>query len=421
MSNRKITQTLSPILLKIGFAICLFCIGIFFFIAWLLEYKDTSTGSITITTTSVPLELYAKETGRLKLLKLNNSNIAKGDFLGYIENATNLEDGLYLLDQIKKISATSTIKEFEDFVKSFDQKELGSIAPSLVNLSNQIKAYQVFIETDRHQEVAAAKEHQIGLYKNYVALINKKIELHKNNRVLAAQQLSVDQQLYEEDILSRRQLESAKQTFNREGIEGRLVDFHSAISETNIKIAIQEEQVLELENTFQKEKILLRKNIINSFQLLKNAVNNWKEKYLISADLSGKLVYSDYLSDYIFIKKDHKIMTITPTEDEAYLGLLKLPIKGISKVHPGQPVQIRLDNYPYAEFGILEGRVANLAEVPNNNKYTVQVNFPNNLHSTYNIDFEFQQFMTGQADVITSKLSLWQRVYNEMKSIRYNY
>ena len=420
MSNRKITQTLSPILIKIGVLICLFCIGIFFFIAWLLEYKDTSSGSITITTKSVPLELYAKETGQLKLLKSNNSTVNKGEFLGYIENTTNLEDGLSLLEQIEHINTTSTIKEFEIFVKKFNQKDLGSITPSLLNLSEQIKAYSVFINTDRHQEVVAAKKNQIDLYKKYIDLINEKIKLHKNNRVLAAEQLSIDQQLYEEDILSKRQLENAKQTFNKEAIESRLVDFQSSISETNIKIAIQEEQVLELVNTSQKEKMLLRKNIISAFQLLKNAVHSWKEQYLIWADISGKLVYSDYLSDFLFIRKDSKLMTITPTENETYLGLLTLPVKGISKVQPGQAVQIRVDNYPYAEFGILEGRVADIADIPNNNKYTIQVDFPNNLHSTYNIDFEFQQFMTGQADVITSKLSLWQRVYNEMKSIRYN-
>ena len=420
MSTRKITEKLSPALLKIGIAICLFCIGIFFFIAWLLEYKDTSSGSITITTTAIPLELYAKETGQLKLLIKNNSSISEGDFLGYIKNTTNMEDGLYLLDQINEMSTISTIQQFATFVNALDQKELGSIAPSVVNLSNQIKAYQVFIETDRHQEMVAAKKKQIDLYKNYVALIDKKIELHNSNTVIVEQQLLVDQQLYEEDVLSKRQLENAKRALNKESIEGRLVDFQSTISETNIKIAIQEEHILDLGNAFQKEKMLFKEKIINQFQLLRNSVNNWKEKYLIIADMSGKLIYSDYLSDYLFIKKDSKIMTISPTNNEEYLGILKLPVKGISKVKPGQPVQIRVDNYPFSEFGILEGRVTTIANIPNNNSYIVQVDFPNNLHSTYDIDFKFQQLMTGQADVITSKLSLWQRVYNQMRSIQHN-
>ena len=420
MSTRKITEKLSPALLKIGIAICLFCIGIFFFIAWLLEYKDTSSGSITITTTAIPLELYAKETGQLKLLIKNNSSISEGDFLGYIKNTTNMEDGLYLLDQINEMSTISTIQQFATFVNALDQKELGSIAPSVVNLSNQIKAYQVFIETDRHREMVAAKKKQIDLYKNYVALIDKKIELHNSNTVIVEQQLLVDQQLYEEDVLSKRQLENAKRALNKESIEGRLVDFQSTISETNIKIAIQEEHILDLGNAFQKEKMLFKEKIINQFQLLRNSVNNWKEKYLIIADMSGKLIYSDYLSDYLFIKKDSKIMTISPTNNEEYLGILKLPVKGISKVKPGQPVQIRVDNYPFSEFGILEGRVTTIANIPNNNSYIVQVDFPNNLHSTYDIDFKFQQLMTGQADVITSKLSLWQRVYNQMRSIQHN-
>lgn len=421
MSSRKITQNLSPILLRIGIAICLFCIGIFFFIAWLLEYKDTTTGSITITTTVVPLELYAKETGQLKLLRQDNALVSKGDFLGYIENTTNLEDGLYFLDQINELSTASTIQQFTTFLKKLDKKELGSISRPLVNFSNQIKEYQLFINTDRHQEIVDTKKDQINLYKNYMELINKKIELHYNNTLIAKEQLLVDQQLFEDDILSKRQLDNSKRSFNKEAIEGRLVDFQSTISESKIKISMQEERILDIITTHEKEKLQLRKNIGTHFQLLENNVNSWKEKYLIEANLSGKLVYSDYLTDYSFIKKDHKIMTITPINDQEYLGLLKLPKNGISKVRPGQPVQIRLDNYPFSEFGILEGRVATIADIPNNNSYTVQVDFPNKLHSTYKIDFEFQQLMTGQADVITSKLSLWQRIYNQFKSIRYNY
>ncbi len=421
MKSRKITQKLSPILLRIGIAICVFCIGIFVFIAWLLEYKDTTTGPITITTTAVPLELFAKETGQLKLLKKNNALVSKGDFIGYIENTTNLENGLHLLDQLNELSVESSIQQFTFFLKTLDKMELGDISPSVVNFSNQIKEYHLYIKTDRHQEITDKKKHQINLHRNYIQLINKKIKLHKKNTAIAKEQFLIDQQLFEEHILSKRQLDNAKRSINKEEIEGRLVDFQSTISDSEITITRLEEHIIETKATHEKEKLLLHKKIVNQFQLLESEVKNWKEKYLIEANVSGKLVYSDYLTDYSFIKKDSRIMTISPVANLEYLGLLKLPKKGISKVRPGQTVQIRVDNYPFSEFGILEGKVGAVASIPNDNKYSVQVNFPNNLHSTYKIDFEFQQLMSGQADVITSKLSLWQRIYNQFKSIRHNY
>lgn len=421
MSSRKITQNLSSGLLRIGIAICIFCVSIFLFIAWLLEYKDTATGSITITTKAVPLELYAKETGQLKLLKKDNALVSKGDFIGYIENTTKLEHGLHLLEKLTELSTESSIQQFTSFLKTLDKKELGDISPAVVNFSNQIKEYHLFIKTDRHQEITVKKEEQINLHKNYIQLINQKINLHKKNIAIAKDQLLVDQQLFEENVISKRDLDNAKRALNKEVIEGRLIDFQSTISNSEITIAELEENILETNNAYEKEKLLLQKKIVNQFQLLENEGKKWKEKYLLEANVDGKLIYANYLADYSFVKKDSRIMTITPVNDLEYLGLLKLPKDGISKVRPGQPVQIRVDNYPFSEFGILEGRVVAIADIPNNNKYSVQVSFPNNLLSTYKIDFEFQQLMTGQADVITNKLSLWQRIYNQFKSVRYNY
>ena len=153
---------------------------------------------------------------------------------------------------------------------------------------------------------------------------------------------------------------------------------------------------------------------------MKNDAELWQEAYLIKADKAGTLVYSDYLSNYEFIQKGTKMMTILPVENTTYLGLLKLPATGFSKVQKGQAVHIRLDHYPYTEFGILKGEVAALPAIANEDNYLLQISFPEGLRSTYDTPFQFKQLMKGQAEVITKRMSLWDRLLNQMRSARLN-
>ncbi len=51
--------------------------------------------------------------------------------------------------------------------------------------------------------------------------------------------------------------------------------------------------------------------------------------------------------------------------------MLLLPAEGAGKVEPGQKVNIRLDNYPYMEYGMLEGVISHISEIPDE-EFTMQ-------------------------------------------------
>ena len=49
----------------------------------------------------------------------------------------------------------------------------------------------------------------------------------------------------------------------------------------------------------------------------------------------------------------------------------------------GQQVNIKLENYPYAEFGLLKGQVSSLSPMAKDNQYIINVTFPDGLTTTY--------------------------------------
>ena len=110
------------------------------------------------------------------------------------------------------------------------------------------------------------------------------------------------------------------------------------------------------------------------------------------------------------------MVNIVPNSSSKPIGKVNLPILHSGKVKIGQNVKITLDNYPYMEFGMLEGKVSNISLMPDSeNMYLVDVELSNDLTTTYKKELLFQHEMSGQAKIITKKISLLGRVFNNFR------
>jgi hypothetical protein len=64
---------------------------------------------------------------------------------------------------------------------------------------------------------------------------------------------------------------------------------------------------------------------------------------------------------------------VVPTQKQQFVGKCTLPILNTGKLSIGQNVNIKLDNYPYNENGMLRGIVTNISTVPNKDTYAIDV------------------------------------------------
>lgn len=103
-------------------------------------------------------------------------------------------------------------------------------------------------------------------------------------------------------------------------------------------------------------------------------------------------------------------------------GVVHLSSAGIGKVKAGQTVNVRLNGFPYMEFGIVKAVVSDGSPAPETGKdgrvnYTVSIVFPDGLITTYGRRLPFMQDMDGVADVITDSRSLMNVIIGPMKSL----
>jgi hypothetical protein len=109
-------------------------------------------------------------------------------------------------------------------------------------------------------------------------------------------------------------------------------------------------------------------------------------------------------------------MIIAPPTSTQIMGRSRLPIVGSGKVKPNQRVVIRLDNYPYYEFGTLQGRVLSKSNVPKDNAYIVTIGLDSigGATTSFNKSIEFQQQLQGDADIITEDKRFLQRIVDQI-------
>jgi hypothetical protein len=115
------------------------------------------------------------------------------------------------------------------------------------------------------------------------------------------------------------------------------------------------------------------------------------------------------------------VFTIIPENNKQYVAKVKAAALNSGKIKIGQRVNIKLQNYPETEFGMLRGRVSNISLTQDKDGlYLVDVLLQEKLITSYKKEIEFKQEMTGVAEIITEDLRLLERFFYQFKALMDN-
>jgi len=151
----KITEKLPRGLTISSFIAIFFVLALLPFIAWLLEYKDTISAPLTITTEVTPVDVYARTSGELRLLVPNDSLVSKNADLAVIRNTATYE-AVQLLRSKLTVEGKKPIEIAKDLCAS-QQLNVGELKPALIRVNKAMEDYMTFKHTDNHQALIASR------------------------------------------------------------------------------------------------------------------------------------------------------------------------------------------------------------------------------------------------------------------------
>jgi HlyD family secretion protein len=181
------------------------------------------------------------------------------------------------------------------------------------------------------------------------------------------------------------------------------------------------ESLLDTEYQYIEKKNSLETQLKTYATQLSAEIQSWEITYAFIASIAGKITFTNYWVENQNVTSGEEIFNIIPVNKGTLIGKASLPTTRSGKVKIGQTVNVRFDNFPENEFGIVRGKVQNISLVPSRkqeeNRYVVDIAFPDGLRTTYNKELPYLPEMQAQADIITDDLSLLERFFLPIKKV----
>ncbi len=384
--------------------------------SWLFRYPDIKRADIVITTENPPATLIARSTGQIEELFVeDNQFVETGDDLAIIENPADYHDVLQLdenLQEIREILPDFDVLVNLDFNAGY---LLGEIQPAYASFLKTHKDYQNFIELDYHAQKIMSLRSEVNKQEMHLKSLRQIRGILKRELELVSNQFNRDSVLYNMGVIPIAEYEQSKTDWLKKQYEYEQARINE--SDTEIQIVKLNQDILDLELRAAEETRQQQNAWQESFDNVITQLSLWKQKYLLEAPIDGIVSFTKYWSVNQNVSEGDKVMTVVPTEQGEIIGKINLSIEGAGKVEVGQQVNIRIDNYPYLQFGMVRGVVRNISLIPDDREYVVEVNLPEGLITYYNIDIPFKQEMQGTAEILTDERRLLERIISPIRAV----
>jgi len=380
-------------------------------LSWFIKYPDIITSEATVTTMVPPQKEYAKTNGKFDaILVTENEFVNPNQPLAIIENTANYKDVFKLKSIMDAIKVNTRAFSFP--IDSIPILFLGDIESQYALFENSYTQYQLNKQLQPFTNEAIANNYSVSELNNRLQSLQSQRDINRTELEFKVKDLGRHKSLFEKGIISAqdfegKQLEYAQAKRNFKNFESSISQIREAISNAH-----KTSKGTEI-NQIKEERSLLR-NVIQSFNQLKKAIKDWEYKYVLKSNINGNVAFLNYWNINQTVNQGDLVFTVVSNENNAYISKLKTPVRNSGKIKVGQHVNIKLENYPDTEFGVLKGTVKNISLITDTEGfYHIDVELPEKLITSYNREINFKQEMPGFAEIITEDLRLIDRfLYN---------
>ena len=397
-----------------GTLLFLFLVALLIFGSWLFKYPDIKNARIVVTSVNPPADLEARSSGKIVgLFVENNDRVTAGRVLAMIENPASYEDVMELKAELVLLDS-ARLEDVSSDLRDLSNARLGTIQS---DYSLFLKAYRDFVEfkrLDYHQRRITLLRAELVRQRELDRSLRDRARIAEEEYNIAQRAANRNADLYEQNVISQADMDqSHAEMLNKKNQWSEIV---SLIAENNISIGRIDEQIVDMELKQREEQSRYISTLEESFNNLKASIASWEQNYLLVAPVSGTVTFTRFWSENQNVEVGEKVLTIIPLESGSMVGRMRLPMEGAGKVKIGDQVNIQFDNYPHLQYGMVEGKVSNKSEVPDDDYYMVEVELPRGLRTYYGQTITFSQNMQGDAEILTDKIRMLNRVLNPIRS-----
>ena len=402
-------------IVRVGVSIIFVVVAGLFVGSHFLKYPDILPATITITTENLPAGVMAMTTGKIDTIAVaEKQTVKEGELLAVVRNPAKLEDVM----MVKWMLEGADTVDVE--TRRAASLHLGDLQSAYTAFDNALTDYRHFVETDYHNRKIAVIRKQIAAQKNLLQKTVNQLNIGKKQLSTAQKLFEIDSMLYSNAALSLVDYQSARNSLLQQ--LSSLESSKMSVDNQQMSILQSEQSIFDLEQQRIDEEQQLTSALTTAKEQLSAQIRQWEQTYLLVAPCDGKVTFTKYWQKNQNVNAGEVLVTVVPDGNTQVVGKILLPQQGAGKVKVGQTVNVKLDNFPYLEYGMVKVCIRNISMVPvqvdeNTKAYILEVEFPENLVTTYGKLLTFSQEMTGTAEIITEDLRLLDKFINPIRAI----
>lgn len=382
-----------------------------FFMGYLIEYPDVISSKIRFTTDKSSFVLPLEKGSQVeKILVQDNTSVMAGEFLLVLKDDSNFEDILMLNDKLNnfKFEQEYMVAFFNEFLKI--DLQLGEyVGNSWMSFTSELLEYYKVIELKSYETQIKYIEDELvtqyELREQYIKLIKTDNE----QKELLTRQFEVDSILYDDKIISQ---------FEYRNISSNYLNEMKNLQQTILTLNRTDLEITKSVNTIKRLKcvqheVLLeeRLRIRKAFNKLRSSILNWERRYLLRSPINGMVSFLVNLKEESFYEGD--IIVVTP-DDNSFYATAEIPLIGAGKIQVGQRVILKLDDYPYREYGVLNGELSSFSLVSGENYYLGKIEIISRISTSHGKEVFVKENMRGVGEIVTNARNLLERIFGRL-------
>lgn len=388
----------------------------------IIKYPERVNGTVVIRTLNAPVDVVFRSGGNLEIISVSNGDVVKkNDILGVINTGADYKDILSadscLLDFARHQLADAV---YNDSI--YGNYQMGDLQGSWTNFTLSCQRYRAYITRAVIRKKRELVREQVDKQKEYYSQMQMQFSTGQEDLQYEEKNFVRDSSLFVMNVVSEQEFdESARRLLQA---RNSVMSFKNQMTSTELSIIQLEQQLVELSIQAEGETLAFEQEIRTNLERLSAEIQNWKLTYILTAPINGKVSFVHKWDVGQFVNASEHYLTIVPDEHQSVIGIVHIPQASFGKVDTGQKVNVKLEGYPYMEYGMLVGTIGHLSSVPEEQsdsqsapQYTAEILFENGMKTTYGKELRMIQKMDGSAEIITEERSLIMRFLDPLVAL----
>lgn len=372
-------------------------------------YPDVAQGEIEIISENPPVEIRSRISAPIdSLTTSDNQFVQQGDVIAILQNPANFRRLQSVYNYVKQLQTSQNFSQSLPILLPNEEGKLGTLQTHWSGLVSQLKEYNRFVEEGYYGKKIKALSTKIEQQHSYIENLQQQLAYARKSLHLTQSQFAKDSLLFARAVIAESEFERSEQNLIQQ--KQALENQRASITQAQLTLTGYNDQLTDYRNSNIKELDQTLISIRRQTEEFLASYANWQETYLIQAPKSGVVSFTGIWSAKQPVQTGEVVCTIVPDNAGQIVGRVKLQKQGAGKVEQGQRVNIKLSDFPYMEFGMVQGTVRNVALVPQDDYYWAYIDLDFPLQTTYKKQIGFRQRMTGTAEIVTKDLSVLDRM-----------